>query len=81
MSQPPSISGLQMRMRAPKTMGQQRLSLLDSDCQGAGAMQEAAICHSLKRRRKQDLAPDSLVHVKRMKSVSPEACIFPYREC
>ena len=43
-------------------------------------MQEAAICHSLMKTRKQDLPQIARGHRKRMNSVSPEACIFPYIE-
>ena len=33
--------------------------LSEGDCWGAGGMQEADICHSLRWKRRQDLAPDS----------------------
>ena len=54
------------------------------DCWGAGGAQGAAICHSchcLRWTRRQDLAQIAEVHMKTMNSVSPEAWIFPYRQC
>ena len=41
MSEPSAISGLQMWMRAPKTVIQQMLPLHHCGCWGAGGMQEA----------------------------------------
>ena len=43
------------------------------DCRGAGGMPEARC------RRKQDWPKIAEVHENGMNSVSPEACIFPYR--
>ena len=59
MSQPSLISGLQMWIRAPKTVIQQMPPPLTVTAEELGGMQEAAICHSLRWTRKQDLVSDS----------------------
>ena len=76
------ISGLQMWMMAPQTGIQWMLlaATRHGDCWGAGEMQEAAICHSLRWTRKQDWPQISEIHIRGMNSVSPEAYIFPHKE-
>ena len=74
------ISGLQLWIRAPKT-DPGDAPTPHGDCGGAGGMQEAAICHSLRWTRKQDWPQIDGMHMKELNSVSPEACIFAYIEC
>ena len=68
MSQPSVISGLQMWMRAPKTVIQKMLPTCTVSAEVRGE------CINKKTGYAE-------VHKKGMNSVSPEACIFPYIEC
>ena len=81
MSQPLAISGLQMWMRAPKTVIEGMLPPPAWWLLRSWGMQSAAICRSIRWTGNQGWPQMAELYVEGMNPVSPEACIFPEAEC